>query len=136
MELAQHSDPDLTLNVYAHSRLEELGRVWTNCPRKCGQDRVNPLTQAGRLKSRGKPVENDAGNGDTESAMWAKMWASDRLCDFAHALPTSGVSGGTCGTVENKPEMRPGASRQARENPPFELPGQDSNLEKQDQNLL
>ena len=66
----------------------------------------------------------------------SKLWASDPLCDLAHILPTDGVSAGLNGTVGNQPEMRPEASRQAPDNPPLKLPGQDSNLEKQDQNLL
>ncbi len=32
MDLAWHSDPELTLNVYAHARLEELGRVMDSLP--------------------------------------------------------------------------------------------------------
>ena len=32
MELARHSDPDLTLWTYAHSRLEDLARVVDNLP--------------------------------------------------------------------------------------------------------
>ena len=95
MELARHSDPDLTLNTCAHTRLEDLAQSWTVCPhRNCGQ---------------------------------AILYA---------ILPTSGVTAGLNGTVGNQPEMRPEASRQAPDNPPFKLPGQDSNLEKQDQNLL
>ena len=38
MELSRHSDPDLTLNTYAHTRLEDLAQSWTVCPhRNCGQ---------------------------------------------------------------------------------------------------
>jgi hypothetical protein len=99
MELARHSDPDLTLNTYAHTRLEDLARV------------VDSL-----------PTSN--------------LWASDPLCDFAHTLPTSGVSGGLNGTHQTKGEMRPIASQAVSEYTIGKLPGQDSNLEKQDQNLL
>ena len=45
-------------------------------------------------------------------------------------LPTGGVSAGLNGTVGNQPEMRPEASRQAPDNPPFKLPGQDSSCRK------
>jgi integrase len=99
MELARHSDPDLTLNTYAHTRLEDLARV------------VDSL-----------PTSN--------------LWASDPSCDFAHTLPTSGVSGGLNGTQRTKAEMRPEAPHAVREMAVGKLPGQDSNLEKQDQNLL
>ena len=93
------TDPHLTLNTCAHTRLEDLARVVDSLPT-------------------------------------SELWAGDPLCDTAHILPTDGVSAGLNGAVGNQPDMRPEASRQAPDNPPFKLPGQDSNLEKQDQNLL
>ncbi len=99
MELARHSDPDLTLNTYAHIRLEDLARIVDTLPT-------------------------------------SKMWASDAQCDFDHTLPKSCVSEGLNGTARNKAEMRPGAPEQVPAIVADKLPGQDSNLEKQDQNLL
>ena len=68
--------------------------------------------------------------------MRAKPWASDCLSDFAHTLPTCHVSGGLNGTQQSKAETRPEASEAVPDIHPVQLPGQDSNLEKQDQNLL
>ena len=65
-----------------------------------------------------------------------RMWASDRSSDFAHILPTSHVSGGPNGTQQSNAEMRPEASEADLGITVGQLPGQDSNLEKQDQNLL
>ena len=66
MELARHANANLTFGTYAHSRLEDLGRVVNNLP-----------------------------------DLWAKPWASDRLCDFAHILPTPGVATGLDGSSGN-----------------------------------
>jgi hypothetical protein len=96
MELAWHSDPDLTLNTYAHTRMEDLARVVDSLPT-------------------------------------SKLWASDPLCDSAHTMPPSGVSEALNGTARNPPEMRPEASRQAPDNPPYKLPGLDSLYPKSSQ---
>ena len=99
MELARHSDPDLTLGTYAHTRMEELARVI---------DALPTLT----------------------------VWANGCSGDLAHTLPTSCVSPGLDRTHQNPVELRPFEPRFAPEAPVGQLPGQDSNLEKQDQNLL
>ena len=92
MELARHANAKLTFGTYAHTRLEDLGRV------------VNKLPD-----------------------LWAKPWASDRLCDFAHTLPTSGVSTGLNGTLGNKAEMRPGQPQVVPDVPVHQYTRLDSN---------
>ena len=92
MELARHANANLTFGTYAHTRLEDLGRVVNNLP-----------------------------------DLWAKPWASDRLCDFAHTLPTSGVSGGLNGTQRTVGKERPEWSQAAPERRAQEYTRLDSN---------
>ncbi len=64
------------------------------------------------------------------------LWERNGKADFSHTLPTAGVSTGPNGTQQTQCFMRPVASRVDPHTTVQELPGQDSNLEKQDQNLL
>jgi integrase len=60
--------------------------------------------------------------------LWAKPWASDRLCDFAHALPTSGVSAGLNGAQEIQGNPGPDESLKAPNVHGSEYARQDLNL--------
>jgi integrase len=135
MKLARHSDPRLTLNRYTHTQMEELSKV------------VDKLPELWEKSGKGDGLSIDAksktGKGDAihqESLApdfpTPGLWERNRIPDSSHTLPTSGVSSGLNGTIANPVKHGPRASQADPSRHAFELPGQDSNLEKQDQNLL
>ncbi len=135
MELARHSDADLTFNRYAHTRLKDLSRIvdklpnlWEECGKGDGLS-IEPKSKAG--KGDATHQESLASDFPTHG-----LWEESGKPYFSHTLPTSGVSSGPNGTIENTVKHGPNASRVVPSRHAFELPGQDSNLEKQDQNLL
>jgi Phage integrase family len=110
MELARHSDPDLTLNTYAHTRLAELSKVVDKLPdlwEKCG-------------KGEGLSVDlnSRAGIGDavhqeplTPDFPTSDLWERNGKPDFSHTLPTSGVSRGPNKSTLNLQESSPERSQ-------------------------
>ncbi len=135
MELARHSDADLTFNRYAHTRLEELSKVVDKLPdlwEKCGKGdslSVDPKSKAGT----GDAIHQEPLTPDFPAP---GLWERNGEAIFSHTLPTSGVSSGLNGTIGSPVKQGPRASQVDPSRHAFELPGQDSNLEKQDQNLL
>jgi len=128
MELARHSDPRLTFGTYVHTRLEEMGRVVNSLP---------PLWDIGgkrdclSLDRKSKTATEVAIREDSD-----RRGKGEPLSVFSHAHPTPGVSTGPNGTSGSHVKQSPETSQHDPSRHVFKLPGQDSNLEKQDQNLL
>ena len=135
MELARHHDADLTFGRYAHTRLEDLSKVVDKLPdlwEKCGKGNglsVDPNSKAGM----GDAIHQEPLTPDFPTP---GLWERNGEAIVSHTLPTSGVSSGPNGTIGSPVKHGPKASQVDPSRHAFELPGQDSNLEKQDQNLL
>ena len=111
------------------STIKNGPRTWRPVSHESGVTSRNPMAY-GHGHGPMNPRTGRVGARVVDSLPTSKLWASDPLCDTAHILPTGGVSAGLNGTVGNQPEMRPEASRQAPDDPPFKLPGQDSSCRK------
>ena len=99
MELARHSDADLTFNRHAHTRLEDLSKVVDKLPdlwEKCGKGdglSIDPKSKAGI----GDAIHQEPPTPDFPTRSVGKKWKPI----FSHTLPTSGVSSGLNGTAAN-----------------------------------
>ena len=106
MELARHSDADLTFNRYAHTRLEELSRVVDKLPdlwEKCGKG--DGLSVDHKSKSgKGNAIHQEPLTPDFPTH---SLWEESGKPIFSHTLPTSGVSKGPDGTVGKNPRNAP-----------------------------
>jgi hypothetical protein len=122
MELARHSDADLTFNRYAHTRLEDLSRIVDKLP--------NLWEKCAKGDGLSVDLKSKAGTGE---AIHQESLVSDfptcPMCEengepiFSHTLPTSGVSSGLNGTIASPVRYSPGASQADPSRHAFELPG-------------
>ena len=132
MELARHHDADLTFGRYAHTRLENLSKAVDKLPdlwEKCGKGNglsVDPNSKAGM----GDAIHQEPLTPDFPTpGLWERMERRFFPTPFPHLVSHHG-------TIGSPVKHGPKASQVDPSRHAFELPGQDSNLEKQDQNLL
>ncbi len=122
MELARHSDADLTFNRYAHTRLEDLSRIvdklldlWEKCGKGDGLS----------IDAKSKSVGGDAIHQEPPAPDFPthSLWEESGKPISSHTLPTSGVSTGPNGTIASPVKQSPRASRVDPSRRAFELPG-------------